>query len=183
MTQRIPSIQPNDAPPKTKELFDGVKAKIGMVPNIYKVIAQSPSGLEGVLQFSGALAGGSLDAATRERIALAVANVSGCDYCNAAHTAVARSLKLAAEEIEANRQGRSSDPRADVAVAFARKVAVTCADVGEDDVQILRQAGYSDAQMVEIVLNVAANVVTNYVNEAFKTEIEFPRAVPATRAA
>ena len=109
--------------------------------------------------------------------------MNGCDYCNAAHTAVAKSLKLPAEEIEANRQGRSSDPRADVAVAFARKVAVTRADVGEDNVQILRQAGYSDAQIVEIVLNVTANVVTNYVNEAFKTDIDVPRVAPATRAA
>jgi uncharacterized peroxidase-related enzyme len=181
--QRIPSIQSSAATGKTKDLLDGVKAKIGMVPNLYKLLAQSPAGLEGVLQLSGALAGGSLDAATRERIALAVANVNGCDYCNAAHTAVAKSLKLPAEEIEANRQGRSFDPRADVVVAFARKVTVTRANVGEDDVQTLRQAGYSDAQMVEIVLIVAANVVTNYVNEAFKTEIDFPRAAPATRAA
>lgn len=183
MTQRISSIQPTAATGKAKELLDGIKAKIGLVPNIYKVIAQSPTGLEGVLQFSGALAGGSLDAATRERIALAVANVNGCDYCNAAHTAVAKSLKLPVDEIEANRQGRSSDPIADVAVAFARKVAVTRADIGEDDVQALRQAGYSDAQIVEIVLNVAFNVVTNYVNEAFKIEIDFPRVAPATRAA
>ena len=183
MTQRIPSIQPDDATGKTKDLFDGVKAKIGLVPNFYKLLAQSPTGLEGVLQFSGALAGGSLDAVTRERIALAVANVNGCDYCSAAHTAVAKSLNLSGEEIEANRQGRSSDPRADVAVVFARKVAVTRANVSEDDVQALRQAGYSDPQIVEIVLNVAFNVVTNYVNEAFKTEIDFPRVAPATRAA
>jgi uncharacterized peroxidase-related enzyme len=183
MTQRIPSIQPNDATGKAKELLDGVKAKIGVVPNLYKLLAQSPAGLEGVLQFSGALAGGTLDAATRERVALAVANVNGCDYCNAAHATIAKSLKLSGEEIEANRQGRSTDAQANVAVAFARKVAVTRADVSEADVQALRQAGYSDAQIVEIVLNVAFNVVTNYVNEAFKTEIDFPRPAPATRAA
>ena len=183
MTQRIPSIQPTEATGKAKDLLDGVKAKIGMVPNLYRLLAQSPAGLEAVLQFSGALAGGSLDAATRERIALAVANVNGCDYCNAAHGAIAKSLKLPVEEIEANRQGRSTDARADVAIAFARKVAVTRADVSEDDITALRQAGYSDAQIVEIVLNVAANVVTNYVNEAFKTEIDFPRAAPAARAA
>jgi uncharacterized peroxidase-related enzyme len=182
MTQRIPSIQPAASTGKAKELFDGIKAKIGLVPNIYKVLAQSTQGLEGVLQFSGALAGGSLDAATRERIALAVANVNGCDYCNAAHTAVAKSLKLTVEEIEANRQGHSSDLIADTAVAFARKVAVTRADVSEEDILALRQAGYTDAQIVEIVLNVAFNVVTNYINEAFKIEIDFPRVAPATRA-
>jgi uncharacterized peroxidase-related enzyme len=183
MTQRIASIQPNEATGKTKELFDGVKAKIGKVPNIFKLLAHSPTGLQGVLQFYGALASGSLDAATRERIALAVANVNGCDYCNAAHTAVAKSLKLSDDEIEANRQGHSSDTQANVAVAFARKVAVTRANVTQGDVQALREAGYSEAQIVEIVLNVAYNLVTNYVNEAFKTDLDFPRAAPATRAA
>ena len=183
MTQRIPSIQPNEATGKTKELFDGVKAKIGMVPNIYKVIAQSPSGLQGVLQLYGALSSGSLDAATRERIALAVANVNGCDYCNASHTAIAKSLKLSDDEIEANRRGHSSDSQANLAVAFARKVAVTRADVTEGDVQALREAGYSEGQIVEIVLNVAYNVLTNYANEAFKSDIDVPRVAPATRAA
>ncbi len=183
MTQRIASIQLNDATGKAKDLFDGIKARFGTVPNVYKLLAHSPAGLEGVLQFYGALSSGSLDAATRERIALAIANVNGCDYCNAAHTAIAKSLKLSVEEIEANRQGHSSDARADAAVVFARKVAVTRADVTEGDVQALRQAGYSEAQIVEIVLNVAYNVVTNYVNEAFKTDIDFPRAAPATRAA
>ena len=74
MTQRIASIQPDEATGKTKELFDGVKAKIGMVPNIFKLLAHSSTGLQGVLQFYGALSSGTLDAATRERIALAVAN-------------------------------------------------------------------------------------------------------------
>ncbi len=183
MMQRIPAIHPHAASGKAKDLLDGVKAKIGMVPNVYKLLAHSPAGLEGVLQFYAALSSGSLDALTRERIALAIANVNGCDYCNAAHTALAKSLKLSAEEIEANRQGHSSDPRAEVAVAFARKVAVTRADVSEADVQALHKAGYSEAQIVEIVLNVAYNVITNYVNEAFKTEIDFPRVAPAARAA
>jgi uncharacterized peroxidase-related enzyme len=183
MTQRIPSIQPNEATGKTKELFNSVKAKIGTVPNAVKLLAHSPTGLQGVLQFYGALSSGTLDAATRERIALAVANVNGCDYCNASHTAIAKSLKLSDDEIEANRRGHSSDTQANVAVAFARKVAVTRADVTEGDVQTLREAGYSEAQIVEIVLNVAYNVLTNYVNEAFKTDIDVPRVAPATRAA
>ena len=183
MTQRIPSIQPNEATGKTKELFDSVKANIGTVPNAIKLLAHSPTGLQGVLQFYGALSGGTLDAATRERIALAVANVNGCDYCNGSHTAIAKSLKLSDDEIEANRRGHSSDTQANVAVAFARKVAVTRADVTEGDVQALREAGYSEAQIVEIVLNVAYNVLTNYVNEAFKTDIDVPRVAPATRAA
>src|SRR3712207_513186 len=100
MTQRIASIQPSDATGKTKELFDGVKAMIRTVPNAISVLAQSPTGVHRVLQFYGALANGSLDAATRERYALAVANMNGCCYWNGAHTAVSKSLKLSDDEIE-----------------------------------------------------------------------------------
>lgn len=181
--QRIASVDPAAASGLAKDLLDGLKAKIGMVPNLYRVLAQSPEVLGGVLGLSGALAKGTLDAATRERIALAVANVNGCDYCNAAHSAIAKGHKLSDAEIQANRSGRSSDPHADAAVALARKIAVTRADVTELDLAAVRNAGYSDAQIVEIVVNVAANVVTNYVNEVFKTEIDFPAVAPATRAA
>ncbi|BAU94095.1 carboxymuconolactone decarboxylase (plasmid) [Methylorubrum populi] len=181
--QRIASVDPVTATGNAKDLLDGVGKKLGVVPNLYKVLAQSPAGLEGVLAFSGALARGTLDAATRERIALAIANVNGCDYCNAAHTALAKRHKLEEAEIAANREGRSTDARADAAVTFARKVAVTRADVTEADVAALRAAGYTDAQTVEIVLHVAANVLTNYVNEVFKTEVDFPHAGSAKRIA
>lgn len=179
--QRIASIDPATATGSAKDLLDDVKKKLGVVPNLYKLLAHSPAGLEGALAFSGALAHGTLDAATRERIALAIANVNGCDYCNAAHTALAKRHKLDDAEITANRKGRSTDARADVAVAFARKVAVNRGDVTAHDIATLREAGYTDAQMIEIVLHVAANVLTNYINEVFKTDIDFPSAGSATR--
>jgi uncharacterized peroxidase-related enzyme len=173
----------DDAPEAARPLLQAVQSKVGFAPNLYKVLAHSPAALEGALGLSGALGKGALDAPTRERIALAIANVNGCDYCNAAHTAIGGSLKLDAAEIEANRRGRSNDARIDVAVAFARKVAVSRADVSEADVEAVRLAGYSDAQIVEIVAHVGLNVLTNYVNEVFKTPIDFPAAAPATRAA
>ena len=181
--QRIASIDPVTATGSVKDLLEGVRTQLGVVPNLHKVLAQSSAGLEGVLAFSGALARGTLDPATRERIALAIATGNGCDYCNAAHTALAKHRKLDEAEIAANRTGRSTDARADVAVNFARKIAVTRADVAEDDLAALRRVGYTDAQIVEIVLHVAVNVLTNYVNEVFKTEVDFPHIGPATRIA
>lgn len=171
------------APEASRPLLQAVKSKVGFAPNLYKVLSHSPAALEGALGLSAALGKGALDAPTRERIALAVANVNGCDYCNAAHTAIGGGLKLDAAEIEANRRGHSNDGRIDAAVAFARKVAVSRADVTEADIQAVRLAGYSDAQVVEIVAHVGLNVLTNYVNEVFKTPVDFPATAPATRVA
>jgi uncharacterized peroxidase-related enzyme len=181
--QRINGIDPASATGKAKELLTAVQGKVGFVPNLYRLLALSPEGLDGVLAFTGALSKGTLDAKTRERIALAIANVNGCDYCNAAHTAIARSLKLGDDEIASNRSGRSIDVKADAAVVFARKIAVTRADISEADIAAVRAAGFGDAAVVEIVLNVVANVLTNYINETFKTEIDFPTAPAALRAA
>jgi uncharacterized peroxidase-related enzyme len=171
------------APEASRPLLKAVAAKAGFVPNLYKLLSLSPAALEGALGLAGALNKGALDAPTRERIALAVANVNGCSYCNSAHTAAAKGHKLDAAEIEANRDGHSSDPRAKHAVAFARKIAVSRADVSEADIQAVRDAGYTDAQIIEMVAHVALNVMTNYINETFKTPIDFPAATPAKRVA
>ncbi|HAH09348.1 MAG TPA: alkylhydroperoxidase [Alphaproteobacteria bacterium] len=171
------------APAAAQETLKGLQAKLGMAPNLYKLLSLTPAGLEGALSLSGALAKTSLEPHLRERIALAVANVNGCDYCNAAHTAIGKSLKLSETDITAARAGHAADAKADAAVAFARKVTVNRAQVSEADIKAVSAAGFTDAQIVEIVLVVAANVLTNYVNEVFKTPVDFPATTPATRVA
>jgi uncharacterized peroxidase-related enzyme len=173
----------DQAPVDAQDALKAVHAKLGVTPNLYKLLSLSPAGLEGTLALSGALSKGVLEPHLRERIALAVANVNGCDYCNAAHTAIGKSLKLSADEIEAARNGHAHDAKVDAAVVFARKVAVSRANVNESDIAAVKQAGFSDAQIVEIVLAVAQNVLTNYVNEVFKTPVDFPATSPAKRAA
>lgn len=171
------------APAAARPHLEGLKGKLGFVPNLYKLLALTPAGLEGALALSGALAKTSLEPSLRERIALVVANVNGCDYCNAAHTAIAGSLKITADEIHAAREGRSADAKVNAAVSFARKVAVQRAQVTPADLGALRNAGYTDAQAIEIVLVVAANVLTNYVNEVFETAVDFPKTEAAKRVA
>ena len=132
---------------------------------------------------SGALGKGALPAPTRERIALAVAQINGCAYCLSAHTYLGKNLaKLDDAEIAANRAGASNDAKADAAVRFAAKVTELRGKVSAEDVLAVRNAGYSDAQIVEIVQHVALNTWTNYINEVAKTEIDFP-AVDARLAA
>jgi uncharacterized peroxidase-related enzyme len=164
------------APAASQPLLQAVKKQIGTVPNVFRLIANSPVALQGYLGLSEALAKGTLPAATRERIALAVAEINGCGYCLCAHTYIGKNVaKLDDAEITANRSGHSNDIEADAAVQFAALVTRNRGQVSEADTAAIKAAGYDDAELLEIVLHVALNTWTNYVNEVFGTDIDFPR--------
>lgn len=167
----------NAAPVASQPALEAVKQQLGVVPNLFRLVATSPAALEGYLSMSGALGKGLLPAPTRERIALAVAEINGCSYCLSAHTYLGKNLaKLDDAEMTANRSGASNDPTADAAVRFAAKVARERGHVGDEDLRAVRAAGYDDAQIIEIVLHVALNTWTNYINEVAGTELDFPAA-------
>ena len=163
------------APEASRPLLEAVGKQLGVVPNLFRMVSNSRAALEGYVGLLGALAKGALPAATHERIALAVAEFNECDYCLSAHTYLGKNVaKLDDSEIASNRSGRSQDAKADVAVRFARKVLEHRGRVSDEDVRALRIAGYTDAQIVEIVQHVALNVWTNYVNNVARTTIDFP---------
>ena len=176
----IPST--DNAPEASKPVLDAVRKQLGVVPNLFRLIATSPAALAGFTSFQGALAK-TLDVKTRERIALAVAQVNGCGYCLSAHTYLGLNLaKIGADEIALNRKGASQDPKASAAVGFAAKVAKDRGHVSTADISAVRDAGFTDAQIVEIVALVAENTFTNYLNEVARTEIDFPEVDPALAA-
>ena len=163
------------APAASQPLLHAVHKQLGSVPNLFRLAAVSPAALEGYLGMSGALGKGALPAPTRERIALAVAQINGCGYCLSAHAYLGKNLsKLDDAEIAANRNGTSNDPKADAAVRFAAKVTTQRGKVSGADVEAVIAAGYTQAQVIEIVQHVALNTWTNYLNEVAKTEIDFP---------
>lgn len=171
------------SPAASQPLLQAVKKQLGIVPNLFRVVGNSPAALEGYLGLNGALGKGQLDVKTRERIALAVAEINGCGYCLAAHSYLAKNLaKLDDAEISANRGGASNDPKADAAVAFAATIVRQRGHVSAADLEAVRAAGYGDAEIIEIVLHVALNTLTNYVNEVASTDIDFP-VVAARNAA
>ncbi|MGL4437698.1 MAG: carboxymuconolactone decarboxylase family protein [Bosea sp. (in: a-proteobacteria)] len=171
------------APTASQPLLEAVKKQLGIVPNLFRLVSNSPAALEGYLGLSGALGKGTLPAQTRERIALAVAEINGCDYCLSAHTYIGKNMaKLDDAEMTANRSGASNDPKADAAVRFAAKIVRERGHVNDDDVRVVRLAGYDDAQIIEIVLHVALNTWTNYLNNVAETVIDFP-VVAARKAA
>ncbi len=171
---RLTPIDPARAEGKTKVLLDGVRKHLGMVPNLMATLAHSPAALEAFLGLGQALGRGSLDAKTREAIALTVAGENRCDYCAAAHSAAGAALGMAAEELAANLQGQSSDSRVAAVLRFARAVVVERGWVGDDDLAAVRAAGLGDAEIAEIVAAVAANIFSNYFNHVAGTEVDFP---------
>lgn len=163
------------APVASRPALDAVKQQLGSVPNLFRLVANSPAALQGYLGLSGALAKGTLPAATRERIALAVAEFNGCAYCLSAHTYLGKHVaRLSDEEMTANRNGMSTDAMAAAAVRFAVAVTQQRGHVADADVAAVKAAGYDDAQVVEIVLHVALNTLTNYINEVARTPVDFP---------
>lgn len=172
---RIQPISYEESTGRVKELLTGVKRTLGMTPNMMKTMAQSPAVLEAYLNFSTSLGGGSLDAKLREQIALVSAEVNGCGYCAAAHTAIGKMIGLGEDAILAARKGHSIDARANAALQFARNVIVNRGEVSDTDLQAVKDLGFSDGEISEIIATVALNIFTNYFNLIARTDIDFPR--------
>lgn len=168
----IPSY--DQSPEASRPLLNAVNAQFGVIPNFFRLLAVSPDAMEGVMGLYAAL-GRTLDARTREGIAIAVAEVNGCNYCLSAHSYIAAHVaKSGPAEIIANRHGGSLDARSDVAIRFARKLASTRGKVADTDVEAVRKAGFSDAQLIDLIANVAINMLSNFTNNVAETEIDFP---------
>jgi uncharacterized peroxidase-related enzyme len=166
---------------RTKELLDAVKAKLGIIPNMTRTMAVSPAVLEGYLSLSGALSHGVIPAKVREQLALDVGEANHCDYCVSAHSAIGKHAGLTPEDIHNSRKGVSSDPKTDVLLRFARRVLTKQGMVEDSDLAVVREAGFGDAEIAEVVAHVALNVFTNYFNNVARTTIDFPKA-PAIAA-
>lgn len=177
--QRIAAVDPAVADGKAKQLLDGVKAKIGMTPNLMKTLATAPAALEAYLNFGAALGTGDLDAKFREQIALAVAQANSCEYCLSAHSAIGKMVGLKPEEIATSREAHSADAKRDAGLQFVQALVVQRGMVSDQAVAYVKAAGFSDGDIAEIVANVAVNIFTNYFNHVARTDVDFPRVAVA----
>lgn len=171
---RLTQVSDVAAGPEATALFTAIKGKVGMVPNLYRVAANQPAALTGLLSLGEALGQGGFDAHTREAIALAVAGANACDYCASAHAAISSGLKVAPDAIDAHLAGRSEEPRLAAILRLATAIVATKGMVADSDLTEARNSGLSDADIVETVANVVANIFTNYLNHVADTDIDFP---------
>jgi AhpD family alkylhydroperoxidase len=160
---RIPPVDPATA-----------QQALGVTPNLFRVTAQSPAALEGLLGLNGALQRGKLPAKLREQIALRVAEKNRCDYCLSAHTVLGKHAGLAESDITAAREARAGDAKTAAALHFVSTVLAQAGGVSDADLASVRHAGYADGEIVEMVALIALNILTNYLNRVAATDIDFP---------
>jgi len=178
---RLNPVSPEVASGKTKELYNLIKARLGVVPKMMQTMGHSPAFLEGYLKLGDALGLGTLGARTGELIALTVAQSNECDYCLSAHTYLATNLvKIDDRSIEAARSGDSTDQKTDAILKFAKLLVKKKGRLNDGEIAAVRHAGITDGQIGEIIGHVALNVLTNYLNIVADTEIDFPVVKAAT---
>ncbi len=173
--RRIEPVDVSTAREGVRRNFEAIEKLLGFVPNMMRTMAVSPVVLEGYLNLSGALRRGALPAGLQEQIAMTTAEANACDYCLSAHTALGKRVGVSEAELEMNRDARSADPKVAAALRFASAILEERGDVGDEALAEIRKAGFSDAEVAELVAHVALNVFTNYFNRLARTEIDFAR--------
>lgn len=176
---RAPALTPEQVPADSRPTLDLATRTLGFTPNMMATFAQSPIAFNAWATLRSAM-GKALDLKTRDSIGLAVSEVNGCNYCLGVHSfAAERMAKLPADEIILARKGHANDPKRDAAVQFAHQVITTRGQVSDADLQAIRDAGYTDANIMEIVAMVAMFSLTNFFSNVFDPEKDYPVVAPA----
>ena len=173
---RIQPLTIETAPEASRPILENIKAKFGMVPNIFATTACSPAALQALMGIFGALEEGQLGGLTHEALALRIGQLHGCAYCTAAHSAKAKMTGAGDEEIIGFRKGRADDPKIQALLDFAAAMIEKRGKVSDEDIQQARQAGATDAELFEALAVVVCNTFTNYINALAQTDVDFPPA-------
>lgn len=174
MEATIPPVDPSSNPLAAERLAS-LEKRLGRVPNMLAIMAQSPAVLDAYLKFSAALMQDRLSARQREQIALAVAGLNGCEYCAAAHAYFGRAVGLTETEVAESLQGRASDERTQALLNLASEIVLKRGHVPAGKVEALRSQGLSDEDFLEVLGQVALNTFSNYFNNLAGTRIDFPK--------
>lgn len=172
--ERIKLLTKENASDKAKEVLADIEQKNGKVINIFKAMANSSAVLKTYFAINKALEEKTLDNATAERIAIRTASINGCEYCHAAHSYLASNI-LSKDEIIKSSDGKSSDAKAEVALEFAELVMKKAGKISDEEFEKIKNAGYSDGEILEIVTVVALNFFTNAINNVSQTKVDFPK--------
>ncbi len=171
---RIPRVDPDHATGAIRRLFAEIRAKFALVPNLFRVLANAPAALEGLMGLSGALARGALYEKTREQLALAIAESNLCPYRLSEHTTMAAKIGLNQAEIDDAIRASAADARTDAVLKLARSIVVQRGELTDADLARARAVGLGDGEIVETVANVALNIFENYMSHVAQVPIDFP---------
>ena len=172
----MPRISPVTQPSgEAKSLLEAVQSKLGATPNLFRTFAHSSAALNGLLAMFAAADANALGGKLNEKLAIAVADANGCQYCLSAHTYLGKHVaKLDDQALSVARAGQSSDAREQAALKFALTLLETGGHVSEAEFKAVRAAGFADAEVLDIVTAVVLNIFTNYVGVLTQVEVDFP---------
>lgn len=161
------------APEKSRALLAKAKEKYGFLPNVLAVMAESPAALKGYLTLNGILGESSFSPAEQQILMLTTARENGCEYCVAAHSMGASRAGANQAVVDAIRNNRAlPDAHLQALAQFCRLVVDKRGWVGEGEIKAFLDAGFSKAQVFEVVLAVAVKTISNYVNHMAETPLD-----------
>ncbi len=172
--ERIKLLTKETAPEKSKKVLEEIGQGGARIINIFKVMANSPVVLKSFIEFHKVLAESNLEPDLIERIAIRLAVMNSCEYCLAAHS-YSGSKILSQEEILLNREGKSADAKSQAALDFAASVMKNSGKISDEDFEKIKNAGFSDGEILEIVTVVSLNFLTNAINNVSGTKVDFPK--------
>lgn len=172
---KFKKIDPEHSEGPVAGLLNGIKESMGSVPNVYAVMANSPSVLQATLNFGGTLKTSGFDEKMCEKIALVVSNENSCQYCVSAHSAIAAKMGLSDEEILDAQKGTAKDPREQAILTLAISLNGNHGHGDNSAVAAAFEAGLSATEILDVVGQVVKNIMTNMVNGIAETEIDFPK--------
>lgn len=174
---RIPVHTVASAPEASREALKSLEAQFGKVLNIHGEMAHSPAVLHAYVAIQDVLREhATIDAKTREAIALAVGNEDACDYCQAAHTGGGKAVGLEDDEMLEVRRGKAADPKLDALLTLAREFTANVGGTSDATWQTALDAGWSEEQLTELTTHVTLNLLTNYFNHHVHTELDMAEA-------
>jgi uncharacterized peroxidase-related enzyme len=170
----VPTIEA--ATGATAEVYIEVKKATGGIPNLFVALgALAPNAVKAMMNAEAALAAGTLSTQDVETIKLLVSELSGCDYCVAAHTKLGKMTGMSVDTLWQIRATQpTGDTRRDALVRFVKELQQRPGTLGAQEFASIKMAGYTDPQLVEIALAIALTVFTNAFNRINDTDIDFP---------
>jgi uncharacterized peroxidase-related enzyme len=161
------------APPASAEILKSVEKAWGFVPNLHRVLAESPAALEAYATLWGIAEKTSFTPVERNVAYLAIIYENECVYCMAGHTNLSRMAKVSDETIAALRQGRPIvDPKLEALRRFAALVTRNRGVVSEADVNAFKAAGYDNQSILEVLVLAATKLISNYTNHLARTPLD-----------
>lgn len=171
----LAAVSPETAEPRVREMLETTKKQIGMVPNMYLRMATSPGAFETYrLGYERFRKESGFTPAEQEVVFLTVSFENACEYCMAAHSAIAdTSSKVARDVTDAIRAGTEiPDPKLRALAAFTRAMMLKRGRPSHEDVRVFLAVGYGERQVMEIVLAIAVKTISNYANHLFETPVD-----------